>query len=224
MLVNKPSGCTSFRVVSKIKRHFNLKKVGHAGTLDPFATGLLVILINKATKLSGLFLEADKSYTGTMVLGKETDTYDVEGKVIKEKPVTGIKQKQAEEAFKAFSGHIKQKPPLFSAVKLGGKKAYQVARKGGYMDLPEREVTVYELKLLDYVSGDNPRVHFSTRVSKGTYIRSLAYDIGRKLRTGAYLEELERQTVGKFSLNNASTLADILKWDKHELAKHLVAT
>jgi tRNA pseudouridine55 synthase len=221
LLVDKPAGLTSFRVVSKIKRHFNLKKVGHGGTLDPFATGLLVILIGKATKVSATFLEHDKAYEGLMALGKETDTYDVDGKVthtskviLSESEGSPINDKAIKRIFTSFEGQIEQVPPPFSAIKVGGKRAYQLARQGKEVKLAKRLVNIYFLRLDKF---EKNCVYFTTKVSKGTYIRSLARDVGQKLKTGAYLHELRRTSSGDFLLKNAYELEEVLKWNKEQL-------
>ena len=218
LLIDKPAGPTSFRVVSKIKRHFNLKKVGHGGTLDPFATGLLVILIGKSTKTSATFLEHDKTYEGVIALGKETDTYDITGKVINEIAVEDISEAKIKQVFKSFEGLTEQRPPLFSAIKVNGKKAYELARQGKEVELKKRDVNIYFFKV---VKVRLPKINFATKVSKGTYIRSLAHDIGVKMGTGACLEELRRTSSGDFSIKDAFKLEDVLKWSRVELESNL---
>jgi len=218
LLIDKPAGPTSFQVVSKIKRHFNLKKVGHGGTLDPFATGLLAILIGKSTKTSSTFLEHDKTYEGVITLGKETDTYDITGKVVNETPVEDISETKVKQVFTSFEGLTEQRPPLFSAIKVNGKKAYQLARQGKEVELKKREVNIYYLRLEKI---DSPKVYFSTKVSKGTYIRSLAHDIGIKMGMGACLETLRRTSSGNISIKDAFKLEDVLKWSRVELESNL---
>lgn len=222
LLVDKPAGYTSFKVVHKIKRHFNLTKVGHGGTLDPFATGLLVILIGKATKISATFLNDAKCYEGELVLGKETDTYDIKGKVVKEILIEKLDEEKVKKVFAGFQGAIYQKPPQYSAIKIGGRKAYKVARKGGYLDIPERQVNIYSLETVQIKQNfPFPSVVFKAKVSKGTYIRSLAHDIGQELKTGAYLSSLTRTASGEYQLKEANPLKNILKWKENELIKHL---
>lgn len=222
ILIDKPKNITSYGVVDKIKKHFLLKKVGHGGTLDPFATGLLIVLIGRATKISSQFLNCNKSYEGLMTIGKETDTFDLTGKVVNEIDASKITAVKLNEVIKSFSGPIKQKPPLFSAIKVNGQKAYKLARKGKSIELAERDVKIYELSVDEFTGGKYPKAAFSCRVSKGTYIRSLAHDIGKSLGVGAYLEELRRTEVGHFSIQDALSLDEVLKWDPTELQRHLI--
>ncbi len=224
LLVNKPPDITSYKVVEKIKRHFSLEKVGHGGTLDPFATGLLVILIGKATRISRFFIEDDKSYEGTMVLGQTTDTYDVKGKTIKSISAEHVSAKAIEDAAKIFVGEISQTPPIFSAIKVNGRKAYELARKGQDARLKPRNVRVYEFIIEDISSETHPKVKFQTRVSKGTYIRSLAFDIGESLKVGAYLEELHRTASGSFKVDAAHDLSKTLAWDNKKLSSKIINT
>ncbi len=220
LLVDKPSGLTSFRVVSEIKRHFNLKKVGHGGTLDPFATGLLIILINRGTKLGQTFLEDDKEYEGTIVLGVKTDTYDIEGKVVSSTEAKTDNQ-AIKAAVKSFKGNIEQVPPIYSAVKVNGKRAYKLARKGEDIKLKKRDVVIHSIEVTDINEGIHPLVDFKVKVSKGTYIRSLAHDIGERLGVGAHLKNLRRLSSGEFNLKDAKPLDDILKWNQDELIVNL---
>ncbi len=222
MLVNKSYDVTSFSVVNKIKKHFALKKVGHAGTLDLLATGLLVILIGKATKLSRYFIEDDKEYKGVIGFGIETDTYDREGNIINEKSSGNISKEKIEAALKEFEGEIEQVPPAFSAAKVNGKKAYELARKGKAVALDKRKVIIYRLKLKKLERGNFPKVHFYALVSKGTYIRTLAHDIGKKLSTFAYLHELKRTASGAFKLKNAHNLEEVAKLDEKALSELLL--
>ena len=217
LLVNKPGDITSHRVTQKIKNHFKLNKVGHGGTLDPFATGMLVILIGKATRISKFFLFHEKSYYATMVLGASTDTYDLSGKITKTLPAQHVTEMQIKEVFKLYEGKIKQRPPIFSAIKIKGKKAYELARKGEHIELQKRDAHIYKLKLIKTNNENSHKVFFETRVSKGTYIRSLANDIGQTLGVGAYLEELVRTRSGSFDIKNAYDLEDILNWDQAKL-------
>ena len=222
LLVNKPPEITSYKVVEKIKKHFSLKKVGHGGTLDPFATGLLVILIGKATRISRFFLEDDKSYEGTMVLGQTTDTYDVKGKAISSMSAQHVSAETIKDTAKNFIGEISQTPPIFSAIKVNGRKAYEPARKDQDVQLKPRNVSVYELSIKDISIGKHPKIRFQTRVSKGTYIRSLAHDIGESLKVGAYLEELHRTASGLFKVDAAHDLSEILAWDNKKLGRKII--
>lgn len=222
LLVNKPKGLTSFQVVSCLRKHFGVKKVGHGGTLDPFATGLLVILFGGATKVSNSFLSGDKAYEGVMIFGKETDTYDVTGRVVKKSRTLNVNENIISKVFKAFEGEIEQVPPSFSAVKVKGKKAYELARKGQRVELKSRKVRVYYLKLVKLEREKFIKAWFSTKVSKGTYIRSLANDIGQRLGVGAYLEELKRTSSGKFLLKDSFSLEEVLQWDREQLTSKII--
>lgn len=209
LLVDKPSGITSHDVVSKIKR-LTREKTGHAGTLDPFATGLLVILIGKATKISDFLINDDKSYEGEAVFGKRTDTMDLTGKFIEEKDASTLNKKKIKEAFKKYTGLITQVPPAYSAVKIKGKKAYELARKGMEVEIAERKVEVRKLELISFKENKSPQVTFKVEVSKGTYIRSLFDDIGSYLNTGAYLKSLRRLASGVFKIEDSIKLDDLL--------------
>ncbi|MBG0762182.1 tRNA pseudouridine(55) synthase TruB [Acholeplasma laidlawii] len=203
-LVNKKAGLTSHDIVYQIRKKFNIKKVGHTGTLDPFATGLLIILVGKATKLAFLFDELDKQYDGTIVLGKSYDTDDTTGEVINEVPVLF-----AEDDLKAILDKIvptyRQIPPSYSAIKKAGVKAYEAARSGKPLDLPAREVSIYDFT---YQIKEHT-IDFSTHVSKGTYIRSIARDIGLGLNTFGALSVLNRTKIGLYSQNMSKTVEDI---------------
>lgn len=222
LLIDKPKNITSYKVVDRIKKHFHLYKVGHGGTLDPFATGLLIILIGSATKISSQFLNCNKSYEGLMKLGKETDTYDLTGKVVNVIDASKVTAQKLSKVIKSFTGPIKQKPPLFSAIKINGQKAYNIARKEKSIELASREVEVFELSADALTEGKHPNAAFRCRVSKGTYIRSLAHDIGKALEVGAHLEELRRTEVGHFSIYDANSLDGVLKWDTKELQHHII--
>lgn len=207
LLIDKPEGWTSFDVVGKIRsvlrKKFDRKnfKVGHGGTLDPLATGLLLIGIGPATKLLQSIQQADKTYEGTIRLGAVTPSYDRETPPEDFKPYEHITREQISEVFARFTGPQLQLPPVFSAVRKGGKRLYELARKG-QTDVPvePRPVHIHRLELLDFTP---PEVHFRTRVSKGTYIRSLAHDIGQALGCGGYLAGLRRTHIGRFSVDNA---------------------
>ncbi|NWH09998.1 tRNA pseudouridine(55) synthase TruB [Acholeplasma laidlawii] len=202
-LVNKKAGLTSHDIVYQIRKKFNIKKVGHTGTLDPFATGLLIILVGKATKLAFLFDELDKQYDGTIVLGKSYDTDDTTGEVINEAPVSFT-----EDDLKAILNRIvptyKQIPPSYSAIKKAGVKAYEAARSGKPLDLPAREVSIYNFTY----QINKQTIDFSTHVSKGTYIRSIARDIGLGLNTFGELSVLNRTNIDSYSQNMSKTVED----------------
>ena len=199
ILLDKPMGITSFGAVAKIKRAAHEKRVGHTGTLDPMATGVLPVLLGRATALSGLMLDADKRYTATVRLGVATDTDDITGTVIKNGEVN-VTSEQLNNAVSHFTGEIMQRPPAYSALKKDGVRLYTLARMGETVEVPERRVTVF---LADVVSYINEKNEFTVKfhVSKGTYIRSLARDIGEFLGCGACLSSLCRTYTGGFSLS-----------------------
>lgn len=199
ILLNKPSGITSFGAVAKIKRAAHEKRVGHTGTLDPMATGVLPVLLGRATALSGLMLDADKRYTATVRLGVATDTDDITGTVINNGEVN-VTSEQLNNAVSHFTGEIMQRPPAYSALKKDGVRLYTLARKGETVEVPERRVTVFSADVVSYINEKNEfTVNF--HVSKGTYIRSLARDIGEFLGCGACLSSLCRTYTGGFSLS-----------------------
>ncbi len=201
LLVNKPVEWTSFKVVSFLKRKLGVKKIGHAGTLDPFATGLLIILIGKATKKFAYFQTMDKEYEATIHLGKVTDTYDVEGKIIKEyKGKIEIDKEKILAVLKSFEGEIEQTPPIFSALKIKGQPAYKLARRGEEFKVKLRKVFIKKIELLKI---ETPIIYIKVICSSGTYIRSLAYDIGQKLGYGAFLEKLKRTRIGEYNIKEA---------------------
>lgn len=197
LLVNKPKNKTSFSLVNILRRLLKVKKIGHAGTLDPFATGVMVMLIGKQyTKLSNVFLGADKEYTAVLHLGIETDSYDCDGKVIATNSIVP-QVSEIEKVLEGFQGVVMQTPPMFSAKKKGGKKLYELARKGITIEREPVSVTI-KTTLLDYAY---PRLTLSIECSKGTYVRSIAHDIGRLLKCGAHLIELTRTRSGQFHLS-----------------------
>lgn len=199
ILLNKPSGITSFGTVAKIKRAAHEKRVGHTGTLDPMATGVLPVLLGRATALSGLMLDADKRYTATVRLGVATDTDDITGTVIKNGEVN-VTSERLNNAVSHFTGEIMQRPPAYSALKKDGVRLYTLARRGETVEVPERRVTVFSADVVSYINEKNEfAVNF--HVSKGTYIRSLARDIGEFLGCGACLSSLCRTYTGGFSLS-----------------------
>lgn len=199
ILLNKPSGITSFGAVAKIKRAAHEKRVGHTGTLDPMATGVLPVLLGRATALSGLMLDADKRYTATVRLGVTTDTDDITGTVIKNCELN-VTSEQLNNAVSHFTGEIMQRPPAYSALKKDGVRLYTLARMGETVEVPERRVTVFSADVVSYINEKNEfAVNF--HVSKGTYIRSLARDIGEFLGCGACLSSLCRTYTGGFSLS-----------------------
>jgi len=213
LLINKPSGLTSFETISGVKRILKLRKVGHSGTLDKFASGLLVVCTGWCTKLTRFFLDSDKRYEGIIRLGISTDTDDREGAVIAQNAVGQVRPEDIEYLTGIFSGVIRQTPPRYSALKIQGKRASDRVRSGESVDIKEREVTIFSLHL--ETSGDDSAV-LSVKVhcSKGTYIRSLARDIGGKLGVGAHLEELRRIGSGRFSVDDSATLDEIQQYSE----------
>ena len=199
ILINTPSGMTYFSAVNKIKWLAQEKRVGHTGTLDPLATGLLPIFIGRATALAGIVLDADKGYVAEAKLGITTDTCDITGAVLSEKAVSVTKEQLAE-VLEHFKGKIMQTPPIYSALKKDGVRLYELARRGETVDIPPREVEITRLELLDF-SGDTFKI--AVDCSKGTYIRSLCRDIGEALGTGATMTALHRTTTGGFDVKNA---------------------
>lgn len=209
IVVNKEKGYTSRDVVNIIGKHFKTKKIGHTGTLDPLATGVLVICMGKSLKLVEMLTNHDKEYIAKVKLGIETDTLDVTGNVINEKEVPNLTKEDIEKVLSEFLGHIKQQVPIFSAIKVNGKKLYEYARNGEEVTLPVKEVDIYNLELISDIT-DNT-FYIKCHVSSGTYIRSLIRDIGYKLNTLATMEELQRVTLGKFKIEESYTIDDINK-------------
>jgi tRNA pseudouridine55 synthase len=214
LLVNKPSGPTSHDIVAQIRRRFKIKKVGHGGTLDPQATGLLVILLGKGTKLSNRMISSDKTYTGKISLGVATDSQDAQGKVLSEADCSAITREALEGEMQKLVGDIMQTPPMVSAVKIDGVPLYKRARRGETVKREPKLVHIYEFALTSY---DNPDSDFLVRCTKGTYVRTLCYDIGESLGCGAHLKELCRTHAGEFELKDASEMDDIMKMDNSQL-------
>ena len=206
LLVNKEKGPTSSDVVIKVRKLLNIKKVGHTGTLDPMAEGLLVLTVGNATRIQELITEKDKEYIATMKLGIKTDTYDTEGKIIDQKEVPN--NLNIEEVLNSYIKKYNQEVPIYSSIKVNGKKLYEYARENIEVELPKREVEIKDIKLL---SINNNEVTFKCLVSKGTYIRSLINDIGNTLGTYATMTKLIRTKIDNFSLDNSYTLEDIEK-------------
>jgi tRNA pseudouridine synthase B len=205
IIVNKPKGITSFDVIRKLKKILKTKKIGHTGTLDPLATGVMLICIGKATKLASDLEAKDKVYIADFDIGYATDTYDIEGKKIAEN-IIDVSKEDLEQSIKKFIGNIKQVPPMYSAIKIDGNKLYHLARKGIEVERPERDVTIEYINLLDFK--DN-KAKIKTKVSKGCYIRSLIYDIGQDLGTYATMTALQRKQVGDYSLEDSYSLEQI---------------
>jgi tRNA pseudouridine55 synthase len=219
ILIDKGEGKTSFDVVKTIRRLLKVKKVGHAGTLDPFATGLLIILLGQATKLSSYIMAGDKVYQATMRLGVETDTQDLNGRVVKRRLVPEFEPEFIRKVALRFVGEIEQAPPMFSAVNYKGKRAYALARKGIKTDLQKRKIKVHSLAI---TSIDLPDVTIKVTCSRGTYIRSLAADLGKQLGPGAHLQSLRRLCSGSFSVNDALSLEHMGKLSRDHLAPQTI--
>lgn len=211
IIVNKEKNITSFDVVRQIKKIFKTKKVGHLGTLDPLATGVLVVTINDGTKLAQFIENVDKTYIATILIGKSTTTYDQEGEITEIKPVTNLAYSKIIEALNHFKGKSMQYPPIYSAIKKDGKKLYEYAREGIEVKIEPREIEIKEIKLISEVVFQNDECEFSfeVTVSKGTYIRSLCKDIAEYLGYPGYMKELCRTRNGIFSLNDSSMIRDI---------------
>jgi tRNA pseudouridine55 synthase len=214
ILVDKPLDWTSFDVVNKIRyslrKRLGVKKikVGHAGTLDPLATGLLIISIGKDTKLINTYQDLDKEYTGSMILGATTQSYDSEFEPDNYYPVQHIDKELLQNARKKFTGIIEQIPPKYSAVKIKGKAAYKLARKGVDFEIKKRQVEIYEFEILKI---EMPEIDFRIKCQKGTYIRSLVNDFGKELDSGAYLSSLRRTGIGEFDIDSAFTLNELIE-------------
>lgn len=210
LLIDKPAGMSSFGVVARVRRVVSQAagkkvKVGHTGTLDPFATGLMILVIGKECKNAGSYSKLDKVYEATVRLGQISTTGDPEGDLtnISDKQPTRV---EIEQVLATFTGEIMQRPPIFSALKIDGQRAYKLARKGEVIEIPERQVTIHGLELIDYAY---PELKIRTHVSSGTYIRSLADDIGKALGTGAYCSQLRRTVISKWKLDDAQQLSDL---------------
>lgn len=219
LLIDKPSTWTSHDVVAKVRNYFRLEKVGHCGTLDPMATGLLILVLGKATKYSERFMSSDKVYEGVMRLGETTDSYDADGELNGSMLVPPLSVDELNESAKAFTGDLMQTPPMVSAVKVGGTPLYKLARKGQEVPREPRLVHVYTYRFDDY---EEPFAYFKVSCTKGTYVRSLAHDLGQKLGCGAHLTKLRRTASGRFDVADAAPLSEVLKWDQAELEKRIV--
>ena len=209
ILINKEKGCTSHDVVNKVKHIFN-KKVGHTGTLDPNATGLLPILIGKGTKLSYYLINHDKEYEVTLKLGERTDTADSEGKVIEKQEVNAeiLSEEKISKVLYSFLGKQEQIPPMYSAIKLNGKKLYEYARKNIEVDVKPREIEIYDIKL-NKIDEEEKLIYFTVQCSKGTYIRSVCEDISKSLGTIGYMKELNRTKVGIFDIKDSISVEEL---------------
>jgi tRNA pseudouridine55 synthase len=206
ILMNKPKGLTSHDVVDVVRKRLGVKRVGHAGTLDPLAEGLLIILVGGYTKLFPQFANFDKEYIGILKLGESTDTGDSQGRIVKKASYSEITEGEIREAFSSFVGEIEQIPPMVSALRKGGKRLYKLARKGIIIERPPRKVKIYSLNILKI---ELPLIEFYIKCSKGTYVRKLAEDIGEYLGCGAHIVGIKRLSIGPFRLEEAVSLDKI---------------
>lgn len=219
VLIDKPAQMTSFGVVARVRRVLTQQagkkvKVGHTGTLDPFATGLMILVIGKECKNAANYSKLDKVYEATIRLGQTSSTGDPEGEVTNVSDAQPTRE-QLDTVMRSFIGDIQQTPPAFSAIKINGQRAYKLARAGETVEIPRRTITIYSLELLDYT---HPNVKIRTHVSSGTYIRTLAEDIGTALGTGAYCSELRRTSISKWTLGEAQTLEEFGVTDDKSVA------
>ena len=210
IVLNKPKGCTSHDIVRRVKKALNSKKVGHTGTLDPNATGVLPILIGNGTKLSKYLINHDKEYVVTLQLGKKTTTADIEGEILEEKAVDieMLSNESIKNVLANFVGKINQVPPIYSAIKVNGKKLYEYARKNETVEIAPREIEIYNIELIQ-VNVNEKQVIFKVECSKGTYIRSLCEDIAEKLNTVGYMKELQRTKVGQFDISDSIKIEEL---------------
>ena len=206
ILINKPSGMTSHDVVNKLRKILKTKKVGHCGTLDPDATGVLVVCVNKATKVLQFLTSDSKEYIATLSLGTSTDTYDASGKVLEKKEYSGLDKQVIIDCFKKSVGKQIQKPPIYSAIKVNGKKLYEYARNGEEVEIKERDIEIMMIELIDF---SNNEIVFDVKCSKGTYIRSLCVDIAKKLGYPGHMSHLERRQAGRFLITDCITLEQL---------------
>lgn len=204
LFIDKPSGITSFDVIRQLRRKLGIRKMGHAGTLDPLATGLLIIALEGATKEISQYMNLDKTYEVLIEFGKISDTYDADGNIKDQKSeIKNIEKSELEGALKNFIGEIQQVPPAFSAIRVKGKRAYDLAREGKEVKLEPRHVTIHSIEVLDW---SWPLVRLRVRCGKGTYIRSLAHDLGQQLGCGGYVKELRRTAIGPYNVTDATSI------------------
>ena len=219
LLIDKPAGPTSHDIVDEIRDGFRIKKVGHCGTLDPNATGLLIMLLGRGTKLSEKLMSDDKVYSGWIKFGETTNSYDTDGDVLETKPVPPLSVDLLNEAAAGFIGDIMQQPPMVSAVKIGGVPLYKLARKGVEVERKARLIHIYNFRFTLY---EEPYAFFRVACTKGTYVRTLAHELGQKFGCGAHLATLHRVSSGKFDVTDALKYEDALKLSAAELAKHVI--
>ncbi len=219
LLVDKPAGMTSHDVVDEIRRYFHIKKVGHCGTLDPNATGLMIIVLGRGTKLSEKLMGADKVYEGDIKLGETTDSYDADGELTGSLPVPPVTLEQLNEIGRSFVGDIMQMPPMHSAIKIDGVPLYKMARKGVEVERKARLIHIYSFVFSAY---QEPIARFKVACTKGTYVRTLAHEVGEKIGCGAHLATLRRLEIGRFKIADALPLDTIVGLSAPELAKRVI--
>ncbi|MBW8780528.1 MAG: tRNA pseudouridine(55) synthase TruB [Verrucomicrobia bacterium] len=219
LLIDKPSEHTSHDVVARLRGILRMKRIGHAGTLDPMATGLLVVLVGKATRISQYLMSVDKEYTGTIKLGEVTNTQDAEGEVLETRPVPSLTEADVRAALNGFLGDQYQMPPMFSAIKIAGKPLYKSARAGEEVEREPRFIRVSQYDLLRW---ESPEIDFRVLCTKGTYVRTLAHDLGQKLGCGAHLKALRRIASGSLNVSRAVTLEQLQKMTPAEIDKVLI--
>lgn len=219
LLVDKPTDHTSHDVVARLRRKLHMKRIGHAGTLDPMATGLLIMLIGKATRISQYLISLDKEYEGTIELGKITDSQDAQGQVMETRPVPALTEPELRKAMDGFLGDQYQTPPMYSAIKIDGVPLYKSARKGEEIEREPRFIRVSSFELTRF---GVPSFDFRLRSSKGTYVRTIAHDLGQRLGCGAHLSALRRTATDRFNISQAITLDEIEKLSLPEIEKRLI--
>jgi tRNA pseudouridine55 synthase len=219
LLVDKPGEHTSHDVIARLRGKLRMRKIGHAGTLDPMATGLLIVLVGKATRVSQFIISLDKEYEGTIELGKTTDSQDAEGEVMETRPVPALTDDEVRAAMQGFLGDQYQMPPMFSAIKIGGVPLYKKARKGEEVVREPRFIRVMSWDMLRFAT---PHIDFRLRCTKGTYVRTLAHDLGTKLGCGAHLSALRRTATDRFNVSQALTMDQIEAMSLPEIEKRLI--
>jgi len=220
LLIDKPKGITSHDIVDRVRRKLRMKRIGHAGTLDPMATGLVIILVGKATKASQFLMGLDKTYEGTILLGKSTNTHDADGQVTLERPVPTLTEADVTALLKSFEGDQNQTPPMFSAKKKEGVPLYKLARKGKEVEREARVIHVSSFDLDEFHAPD--KIDFTVSCTKGTYVRTLAHDLGEKLGCGAHLISLNRTDIEKFRIEDSISLEAFENLDSAEINRRLI--
>lgn len=219
LLVDKPGAHTSHDVIARLRGKLRMRKIGHAGTLDPMATGLLIVLVGKATRVSQFIISLDKEYEGTVELGRTTDSQDAEGETMETRPVPALTEPEVQAALQGFLGDQYQTPPMFSAIKIGGVPLYKKARRGEEVEREPRFIRVMSWDVTRFAS---PHIDFRLRCTKGTYVRTLAHDLGAKLGCGAHLSALRRTATDRFNVAQALTMEQIEALSIPDIEKRLI--